>query len=170
MLKKLAFGLCTFLAFAPANAARTVVLYPNNQFSQIRFTIAGGFYNGKNLDSCLCGNPVRLLSFDVISSRTGNTLLRGGPSLGFVEAGKSYHFEPNALVPSWKFGGYFFNSLQVTIGNEAYVPAVFSNVTLELGDNIDPIPEPATWATIIGGFGLLGAAARRRTRSSVTYA
>jgi hypothetical protein len=35
---------------------------------------------------------------------------------------------------------------------------------------VPTIPEPATWAMMIGGFGMLGAAARRRTRPSVTYA
>jgi hypothetical protein len=32
------------------------------------------------------------------------------------------------------------------------------------------VPEPATWALMIGGFAMAGAAARRRTRTSVTYA
>jgi hypothetical protein len=32
------------------------------------------------------------------------------------------------------------------------------------------IPEPATWAMMLGGFGLLGAAARRRSRTTLTYA
>jgi hypothetical protein len=32
------------------------------------------------------------------------------------------------------------------------------------------VPEPATWAMMIGGFGLLGAAARRRGRTSVVFA
>ena len=32
------------------------------------------------------------------------------------------------------------------------------------------VPEPATWAMMIGGFGLLGAAARRRTKTTVTFA
>jgi hypothetical protein len=32
------------------------------------------------------------------------------------------------------------------------------------------VPEPATWAMMISGFGLLGAAARRRTRTGVTFA
>ncbi|MBS0502634.1 MAG: FxDxF family PEP-CTERM protein [Proteobacteria bacterium] len=32
------------------------------------------------------------------------------------------------------------------------------------------VPEPATWAMMLAGFGLLGAAARRRTRAPVTYA
>lgn len=48
------------------------------------------------------------------------------------------------------------------------------------GDNIGPVidnlsisavPEPATWAMMIGGFGLVGGAMRRRAaRTSVTYA
>lgn len=33
-----------------------------------------------------------------------------------------------------------------------------------------PVPEPATWAMMVGGFGLLGGAMRRRQRTAVTYA
>jgi hypothetical protein len=32
------------------------------------------------------------------------------------------------------------------------------------------VPEPAVWAMMLGGFGLIGAASRRRQRSSVAYA
>lgn len=32
------------------------------------------------------------------------------------------------------------------------------------------VPEPATWAMMIGGFGMIGAAARRRVRTSVSFA
>ena len=35
---------------------------------------------------------------------------------------------------------------------------------------VTPVPEPATWAMMIGGFGMLGAAVRRRRLSNVTYA
>jgi len=42
----------------------------------------------------------------------------------------------------------------------------WDDVTLETG----AVPEPATWAMIIVGFGMIGAAARRRPKVSVTYA
>ena len=36
--------------------------------------------------------------------------------------------------------------------------------------NAVAVPEPATWAMMIGGFAMAGMAARRRTRASVTFA
>lgn len=35
---------------------------------------------------------------------------------------------------------------------------------------VDPVPEPATWAMMIAGFGMIGGALRRRARVSVTFA
>ena len=35
---------------------------------------------------------------------------------------------------------------------------------------LSPAPEPATWAMMVGGFGLIGGAMRRRTRSALRFA
>jgi hypothetical protein len=40
----------------------------------------------------------------------------------------------------------------------------------DFGEIAANIPEPATWAMMIAGFGFVGAAARRRTKVQVTYA
>jgi hypothetical protein len=39
-----------------------------------------------------------------------------------------------------------------------------------MGYDLNSVPEPATWAMMIGGFGFVGAAARRRRSAAVTYA
>jgi hypothetical protein len=39
-----------------------------------------------------------------------------------------------------------------------------------MGYDLNSVPEPATWAMMIGGFGFVGAAARRRRAANVTFA
>ena len=50
----------------------------------------------------------------------------------------------------------------------------FDNITLGSSTPGNPgvpgVPEPTTWAMLIAGFGLVGAAMRRRTRLTVSYA
>lgn len=42
------------------------------------------------------------------------------------------------------------------------------NVTVD--QTVAAVPEPATWAMMLGGFGLIGAAARRRVHARVVFA
>ena len=44
------------------------------------------------------------------------------------------------------------------------------SVDAKYGLGVAAVPEPATWAMLIAGFGLVGGAMRRRTRTSVSYA
>jgi hypothetical protein len=88
-------------------------------------------------DTLLAGNPVFTgpgpVSFAFSASQFGNTLT-GTPNLGLTTA------LPNLLTAS------SFYDVTLTYESEA----------------IPPIPEPATWAMMMAGFGLAGAALRRR--------
>ncbi|MBB4153781.1 hypothetical protein GGQ80_001687 [Sphingomonas jinjuensis] len=50
---------------------------------------------------------------------------------------------------------------------QAYFPITVSRAASRV---IDPVPEPATWAMMLVGFGMIGAAARYRRRSSAAAA
>lgn len=65
------------------------------------------------------------------------------------------------------FYGFAFttNNVLNTIGFETT-----ANATITATNAAGAIPEPATWAMMMGGFGLIGAAARRRIRTAITYA
>lgn len=78
----------------------------------------------------------------------GNTLVAGGPvgeasNIGNVPVtgGAAYYFEVSGLVPSPAIGGqYVFNAIAA------------------------PIPEPGTYALLLGGLGLVGFVSARRRR------
>ena len=72
----------------------------------------------------------------------------------------------------------FGNSFQVPIGSDAFL--LPSGVTVNsgtwlvnnrrIGPNVGGVPEPASWALMIAGFGLVGSAMRRRANTRVTFA
>ena len=46
-----------------------------------------------------------------------------------------------------------------------------SGLRVEFLDSaVTAVPEPAAWALMIGGFGLVGAASRRRAKVATTFA
>lgn len=70
------------------------------------------------------------------------------------------------------FGGGNGSLLQKDHGNGTYASVGDNAGYLLLGhgtDNVRAVPEPASWAMMVGGFGLIGGAMRRR-RTAVTFA
>ncbi len=74
-------------------------------------------------------------------------------------------FPPNN--GAFSFDSFTNNLLITTLDQSATLNA--SSFNYNLVSNA-AVPEPATWAMLIAGFGLVGGAMRRRTKMQVTYA
>lgn len=105
-----------------------------------------------------------LLSFEVTALQDGDVALWNGPTLGALTAGESRTF---VLPPGVGDGSiYWFQPLEFYVSPGFRAPAVFRNIKYTYELDGGRVPEPATWALMIGGFGLAGAATRRRGRKS----
>ena len=74
--------------------------------------------------------------------------------------------DPNGGFCNWTAVGVLFSgtALSINFGGTANQTA-FDNITF--GSDTPVIPEPATWAMMITGFGLVGFAARRRRSGAI---
>lgn len=99
----------------------------------------------------------------------------GSEALTFSVGGTNYTVTPTAnndLFSTFQAGSFTFTgtgspvSLAITSGGLDNVDAILDNVSVSLS----AVPEPATWALMIMGFGAIGGAMRRRGRSTVAYA
>lgn len=52
-------------------------------------------------------------------------------------------------------------------GNTVTITPSVNNLAFTVYGNANAVPEPAAWALMISGFGLVGAASRRRTRQAI---
>jgi hypothetical protein len=84
-----------------------------------------------------------------------------GFRVDFDRAIASVSFLGGKTPTGFSFSG---NSVFLNVSGQGYDSSDFTSLS------ITAVPEPAAWAMMIGGFGLIGAASRRRLRSSVTYA
>lgn len=116
--------------------------------------------------------------FNTGAADNGVTHIAGGTgwysadnwSLGFAPAGEAVHKlecdtnsgDGRLCIHTLSFtGGYRINDILGLNGSSDYEKLAFSN-------NGATVPEPAAWALMIGGFGLVGTAARRRRSGYAT--
>jgi hypothetical protein len=64
---------------------------------------------------------------------------------------------------------YFDEDAFTTNGVYTNTEVGFNLATLTVSGFAEAVPEPATWALMISGFGMVGAASRRRLRTQITY-
>jgi hypothetical protein len=119
------------------------------------------------------GFEIRMLSFDERrNSATGGlnpvadlTDLTTNTSIWSRNVGSFSGSRTVDVNSSWSAGGLLF-----AFSNEGGGSYGMRNLTFELraidnGGGGGAVPEPASWAMLIAGFGLVGAASRRRRRS-----
>lgn len=111
-------------------------------FGQIFFDDVPGVFNGHSEDAATISFGTGLASQFQIT----------GSSAGFAQFGGQTVFTGTFAKPVFSAGTYQFTG--------------FSNGTLTVAD----VPEPASWAMMVGGFGLLGVALRKRRRAMAVAA
>ena len=131
---------------------------PDSSSSNRYLSIEGGSY------SVALGTPVQFFSFILGSLDSYNAL-----TLNFAD-GTSTVFSGRQIIGDTTVGP--FNSgtsgrVSYDLGGQAGITsATFtsSQSAFEIDALASAVPEPATWAMMMAGFGLIGGAARRRRR------
>jgi len=96
------------------------------------------------------GNPTG----DVIASGSWDGVERSIDKTAFFKIADPATFRGGGFS-SWKL------TYSISASPAKPITFAYAGVTEEVA--VDPIPEPATWAMMIGGFGMAGAALRRRS-------
>lgn len=179
LFNKLGFGLAA-VTFAlvgaqAANAATFNVGDPNFQITSgdpFSPTISAAFFNGFSTATTFDDIFEFTIPQNGFGSGSISTSFSGEPTqlviTDLIINGTSYAIPPSGAGQSAIVGGIpiisgVLNTIQVkgfTLGSGTYAgTATFTAA----------IPEPTTWALMIGGFGLVGASMRRR-RMTVSFA
>lgn len=106
-------------------------------------------------------------SLTTASLFSGSTFALAG---GFANLGAAIFLDPNyvsgsALASSLTYTGASFASLGLTEGQYIYTSRNDS-ITFNVGAAAQAVPEPATWAMMLVGFGGIGFAMRRQQRKT----
>ena len=106
---------------------------------------------------------VQLAVWEIVDEGSGYDLSKGAFSVTNIDAGaisSANTMLGNITTGAWAPTAGFNMALVTSPGNQTQ---------LIFGPNTPAVPEPASWATMIAGFGLVGAGLRRR-RTKVAFA
>jgi hypothetical protein len=136
-----------------ASGYTSVKLANNGTISAIQFLAGSGFFGG--------------------GANLAYELLNGGVSVASGVAGPVPGY--NAGFATYGFSGIAFNEVRLksASGATSFNPTEYEAGAFDsfaIGAVGGAVPEPASWALMIGGFGFIGAAMRRRRAVTVRYA
>lgn len=156
------------------------VTYSTQANSQFQINTGAGF-DGGFLDSLYPSDPVALtITFDTLQSAFGfDTNLYMDPFIITISSDTEILFSeglvplpgvamqffgfasPEANIRSAVFSRYYTFEFSFALDN-----FTFGGSISPFGITASPVPEPATWALLLTGFGLTGASLRLRNRTS----
>ena len=176
MIKLIAVGALALAAAAPAAAATYVTDTAqfnglgdqlNSGYDQITLNsvtgsaTAPGTYLVNTVDFTVGGNTNNP-GYTVTGSFTNNATVDGSPFTYTVP----YSITIGQVVDSITIGGNSFTTNGVRVHFNALTLATGGTTTGDLTATVS-VPEPATWAMMVAGFGLVGLGVRRRRVAAV---
>ncbi len=128
----------------------TNVAYTLGDLGEIGFAPASGYEVSLTSFDIACGNTsCAALAYEVLTAN-GDLITRGS---GLVPTGATHvSFQPDTA---------YFDQAIVLRWNSP-LDLEIDNVVFDVRQSAAPVPEPASWAMMLGGFGLIGSAMRRR--------
>ncbi|WP_293678581.1 PEPxxWA-CTERM sorting domain-containing protein [uncultured Phenylobacterium sp.] len=139
--------------------------------------VASGFYTAPQITDIFDWNgaPRTVLTTGLDLAAGSYFLVLDGPNDGVTWLGGERPFDPAVLTPGFTMGSAYSATVGFFGGGTApasFAPASeFTQINdgrflaFELDGNAPAVPEPATWAMMILGFGAAGTMVRRRRRA-----
>lgn len=153
---------------APAQAETFVITNFDGSFGSFNSVVNGDFDHSWTWEvpaDGLVSGSVTAARVSALAGITFSLLTLNGQALDNHSAGNTQNFSLDDL-----FAAAGTQTLRIAGSGHGSYGGSVSYAAFGGGGNPAPVPEPATWAMLLGGFGVLGMAARRRNKVQVTYA